>query len=204
MSKKKNFLTGLLCACVIAASAGMVYAEVTVSSYTTPTTQTTTNTTQTPSQSSSQRAWSHTSVDKVKKQIQEYNDAINKQLNINYENLFKTATLNKVQKGKYDKYTSEYKTALKVTKESMSFYLDDLNDIATSNVDDNTKARMAEDINTKARTSFAEILNSTQTYLSNCAYVMPTLTYQKFLKGFEQNYALGKMDTERYSSMTIR
>lgn len=190
MSKKKIFLTGLLCACIATTSVGLVYADL----------QTTTPTTN----QSAQKAWSHTSTENVKKQIQAYSDALSRQLTVDYDSMFKISTLNKTQKEKYEKYTNEYKTSLKVAKEALNFYIDDLNDIAASKVDNDTKARMAEDINTKARNEFRATVTATQTYLSNCSFVMPTLTYQKFLKGFETNYSLGKIDTERYSNMNLR
>ena len=86
----------------------------------------------------------------------------------------------------------------------MNFYSDDINDIITSKEEAEVKAKAAEDIKTRARNDFRDAVSATQTYLSNCAYAMPTLTYQKFLKAFETNYSLGKLDMERYSTMTLR
>lgn len=189
MSKKTILLAGLLCACMAVSNIGVVYAD------------TTSNTS---SAASAGKSWKSASADNVKTQIQQFSNALSKQLSVDYSSLFKISTLNKTQKAQFDKYTSDYVTALRVAKESMNFYIDDINDVIKSNDDQETKAKMAEDIKTRARSDYRDTVTATQTYLSNCAYAMPTLTYQKFLKAFETNYVLGKLDMERYSTMTIR
>lgn len=186
MSKKKILLAGLLCACMAVSNIGVVYAA------------TTTNTT---SPASSNKAWKDTNAESIKTQIKQYSDALAKQLTVDYSSLFKISTLNKTQKAQFDKYTQDYITALRVAKESMNFYTDDINDVIASNEEPDAKAKVSEEIRTRARSDYRDAVTSTQTYLSNCAYVMPTLTYQKFLKAFESSYVLGKLDMERYTTM---
>ncbi len=189
MSKKTILLAGLLCACMTISGIGIVYAD------------TTTNTS---ASTSTNKAWKDASAENTKIQLKQYSDALAKQLAINYDSLFKISTLNKTQKAQFEKYTNDYKTALKVAKESMNFYTDDINDVISSNEEQEAKAKISEDIKTRARNDFRDAVAATQTYLSNCSYIMPSLSYQKFLKAFEENYALGKLDIERYSSMTIK
>lgn len=188
---KTLILSGFLCACMMAVNV-TAYADNTTGNQTTKKETT-----------SSKKSWKNVSPNKVKDNIQKFNAALTKQDSVNYNNLFKISTLNKTQKAQYEKYTANFKTAIKVAKESMSFYIEDLNDLITSNEYSNDeKAKQAEDIQTRARNDYRDVVSASQTYLRNCSYVMPTMTYQKFLKGFESNYYLGQLDITEFSTMS--
>jgi len=191
-STKTLILAGFLCTCMMAMNV-VSYAAATKESDTDKTAKTT---------ASSKKTWKNTSPSKVKESIQKYNMALSKQDAVNYNNLFKLSTLNKTQRAQYEKYTANYKTSIKLAKESMSFYMEDLTDLISSReYSAEDKAKEAEDIQTRARNDYREVVSASQTYLRNCAYAMPTLTYQKFLKGFESNYYLGQLDTTEFSTM---
>lgn len=192
MSKpvKTLILAGFLCTCMMA---------INVAAYADDTDTTTTK----KAASSTRKSWKNTSPSKVKDAIQKYNSALTKQDAVNYNNLFKVSTLTKTQKSHYEKYLAAFKTAIKVAKESMNFYLEDLNDLITDNeLTSDEKAKQAEDILARARSDYREAFTASQEFLRNCSYAMPTMTYQKFLKGFENNFYLGQLDMAEFSTMS--
>lgn len=189
-SAKTLILAGFLCTCMMTINVA-AYAD-------------DTNTTTTKKETTSTRkSWKNTSPSKVKDTIQKYNSALTRQDAVNYNNLFKVSTLTKPQKAHYEKYTASFRTAIKVAKESMSFYLADLNDLITdTELTSDEKAKQAEDILARARSDYREAFTASQDFLRNCSYAMPTMTYQKFLKGFESNFYLGQLDMTEFSTMS--
>ncbi|MBR6162982.1 hypothetical protein IKQ26_03700 [bacterium] len=188
-STKTLILAGFLCACMMTGSVDVFAADTdnktTVKKESTATKRKTAN------------------LSKIKDDVQKFNTALTRQDNVNFNNLFKISTLNKTQKAHFDKYTANFKTSIKVTKESMGFYLEDLNDlIADKELSADEKSKQAEDILARARNDYRELIAASDVYLRNCSYAMPTLTYQKFLKAFEQNYFLGDLDMSEFSTMS--
>lgn len=196
--KKTHLLISLLTLTILSSST--VLAEVVTKS---PNVVNNNKTTQKSTQQSKTGTMSRNSVSvqAVKTQLTKYNQLLGKQVNVNYDNLCKIQTLNKTQQATFKRYTQSYKTSLNVIKQTMTFHLEDIEDIIASADATEEKSKLSGEIMAQANMDYQETLSLTNTYLRNCSFAMPPLTYQKFLKAFEQNYYLDTLNMKQYSTM---
>lgn len=133
--------------------------------------------------------------------IQSQIEQVYQQYNVNMYDLVKINRLNKYQKNAFIHSTEMYRTTLFHGIQNLEFYKEDLMAMDLEPMNPAEANRRITEIRMKANSEYEGLDARTQEYIRTCAYIMPSLSFQKYSQEFKRHYVLHDLYLRNFSTV---